>query len=358
MISFSIIGGASFRAQYYLRIAQALPEQFRVCGMVIRKEDERRLLEQKWNVPTYSNLSQLLKKENPDFIVISVSGAAIPDYMLQLGELGIPVLAETPPAPSIKELVTLHEKLTCRGAKVQVAEQYHLHPIQQARLSLIDSGRLGNVTQATVSISHFYHGVSLMRKMLGIGFENASIRGMKFESPLLAGPDRSGPPKEEKIILAERDLVWLEFDSKLGIYDFTNNQHRSWIRSSHLSIRGDRGELFDNRLAALSDYTTPVFLDLKRINKGEEENQEGYYLEGIMAGEQWVYRNPFIPARLYDDEIAIASCLQKMGEYIAGGPSFYSLAEASQDQYLGLMMEKAILSKEMVKTVRQPWAES
>jgi len=357
VISFSIIGGASFRAQYYLRIAQALPDRFRVCGMVVRDQAKAQLIEQKWNITTYRNLTQLLESENPDFIVVSVSGSAVPEYLLQLGELGIPALAETPPALSIEGLVTLHEKLTCQGAKVQVAEQYHLHPIQEARLSMIQSGRLGNVTQATVSISHFYHGISLMRKMLGVGFESATIRGMRFEAPIVAGPDRSGAPKEEKVIMAERDLAWLEFDQKLGIYDFTKDQHRSWIRSNHLSVRGDRGEIFDNRLTVLADYSTPVHLELKRINKGEEENQEGYYLDGILAGEQWVYRNPFIPARLYDDEIAIASCLKKMGEYLAGGPSFYSLPEASQDQYLGLMMEKAIRSSEIVRTVRQPWAD-
>lgn len=357
MISFSIIGGASFRVQYYLRIAQTLPDQFRVCGMVVRDQVKGQFLEQQWKVSTYRNLAQLLENENPDFVVVSVSGSACPEYLLQLGELGIPALAETPPAPSIEGLLTLHEKLTCKGAKVQVAEQYHLHPIQEARLSIIHSGRLGNVTQVTVSISHFYHGVSLMRKMLGIGFEDATIRGMRFEAPIVAGPDRSGPPKEEKIIMTERDLVWLEFDRKLGIYDFTKDQHRSWIRSNHLSVRGDRGEIFDNRLTVLADYSTPVHLDLKRINKGEEENQEGYYLDGIMVGERWVYRNPFIPARLYDDEIAIALCLKKMGKYIAGGPSFYSLPEASQDHYLGLMMEKAIRSSELVRTVRQPWAD-
>src|SRR4051812_6069942 len=325
--------------------------------MVVRDQAKAQLIEQKWNITTYRNLTQLLENENPDFVVVSVSGSAVPEYLLQLGELGIPALAETPPALSIEGLVTLHEKLTCQGAKVQVAEQYHLHPIQEARLSIIHSGRLGNVTQATVSISHFYHGVSLMRKMLGIGFEPATIRGMRFEAPIIAGPDRSGAPKEEKIIMAERDLVWLEFDQKLGIYDFTKDQHRSWIRSNHLSVRGDHGEIFDNRLTVLADYSTPVHLELKRINKGEEENQEGYFLDGILAGEQWAYRNPFIPARLYDDEIAIASCLKKMGEYLAGGPDFYSLPEASQDQYLGLMMEKAIRSSDIVKTVRQPWAD-
>ncbi|WP_420910348.1 Gfo/Idh/MocA family protein [Neobacillus muris] len=357
MISFSIIGGAGFRAQYFLRIAQALPEQFHVCGMVVRNEQTGKKLEQKWNVATYRNVEQLLEKESPQFIVVSVSGQASPGYLLQLGELGIPALAETPPAPTIEELVTLHEKLTCKGAKIQVAEQYHLQPMHQARLSIVQSGKLGSVTQATVSISHFYHGVSLIRKMLGVSFEDAIIRGMRFQAPIVAGPDRSGPPKEEKLITAERDIAWLDFGSKLGIYDFTKDQHRSWIRSNHLSVRGDRGELFDTRLSVLDDYATPVYLDLKRINRGEEENPEGHYLQGILAGNRWIYRNPFIPARLFDDEIAIASCLQKMGEYSAGGPDFYSLPEASQDHYLGLMMQKAILTSETVRTIRQPWAE-
>ncbi|WP_353057185.1 MULTISPECIES: hypothetical protein [Paenibacillus] len=37
-VKFSIIGGAGFRAQYYLRIAQAMPERFQVSGTVVRNE--------------------------------------------------------------------------------------------------------------------------------------------------------------------------------------------------------------------------------------------------------------------------------------------------------------------------------
>ncbi|MDQ1911901.1 Gfo/Idh/MocA family oxidoreductase [Paenibacillus sp. GD4] len=353
--SFSILGGAGFRAQYYLRIAQALPDRFQVSGMVVRDEAKGKALEQQWKVNTYRTLEELLSKERPDFVVESVSLSARGGYLLQLSNLGIPVLAETPPAADLQGLTTLYEKLTSMRARVQVAEQYHLHPVNQARAAVIKQGRLGSITEATVSVSHFYHGVSLIRRMLGVGFEEVAIRGMRFHTEWMAGPNRSGPPKEEKRIPAQRDLAWLDFGDKLGIYDFTKDQHRSWIRSNHLSVRGERGEIFDNRLTVMKDYRTPLHLDMKRINKGELENQEGYFLQGYMAGEQWAYENPFAPARLYDDELAIAHCLEKMADYAAGGPEFYSLSEASHDQYLGLLIEQAIQTGETVRSVPQPW---
>jgi hypothetical protein len=59
---------------------------------------------------------------------------------------------------------------------------------------------------------------------------------------------------------------------------------------------------------------------------------------------------------LSDDEIAVASCLLGMDVYVDGGPDMYSLAEASQDQYLSLMIEQAISSGEVGVTTLQPWA--
>ncbi|NHN30464.1 Gfo/Idh/MocA family protein [Paenibacillus agricola] len=356
-VTFSIIGGAGFRAQYFLRIAQALPEQFRVSGMVVRDEAKGQAMEEQWHVATYRELDQLLAKERPDFVVLSVKASAAFDYMAQLTERGIPVLAETPPAPDLEGLLQIHDKLTRKGARIQVAEQYQFHPVQEARTAMIQSGQLGNINQVTVSISQLYHAVSLIRTMLGVRFEQVKIKGMRFESDWVAGPNRSGPPTEDKLIKSERDLAWLDFGGKLGIYDFTKDQHRSWTRSNHLSVRGERGEIFDSRIRIQDPACTQIELELKRINKGEYENAEGYFLKGIMAGERWVYENPFMPARLYDDEIAIAACLKKMAAYAAGGPSFYGLPEASQDHYIGMLIEQAVQSGETVVSVAQPWAE-
>jgi NAD-dependent oxidoreductase involved in siderophore biosynthesis len=242
LVTFSIIGGGGFRAQYFLRIAQALPEQFRISGMVVRDESKGRAMEEQWHVATYRDLEQLLANEQPDFVVLSVNPSAAFNYMLQLTERGIPVLAETPPAPNLDGLLQVHDKLTRQGARIQVAEQYQFHPVQEARTAIIKSGQLGNVNQVTVSISQFYHAVSLIRKILGVRFEEVKIKGMRFESDWVAGPNRAGPPTEDKLVKSERDLAWLDFGGKLGIYDFTKDQHRSWTRSNHLSVRGERGE--------------------------------------------------------------------------------------------------------------------
>lgn len=356
-VKFSIVGGAGFRAQYYLRIAQALPQHFQVGGLVVRDEAKGKAMEAQWGVATYRSLDQLLEREYSDFVVVSINPAEGMKMLLKLAEAGMPALAETPPAPDLAGLQLLYDKLVTRGAKVQVAEQYQFHPIQQARLSLIQSGRLGRISETTVSVSHLYHAVSLIRRMLGVSFEEATIRGMRFQSNWVKGPDRAGPPAEDMLIPLQRDLAWLDFGGKLGIYDFTKDQHRSWTRSNHLSVRGERGEIFDNRVLIQQENTVPLQLELKRVNKGEWENAEGYFLQGILCGERWLYENEFAPARLYDDEIAIAVCLAKMADYAAGGPDFYSLAQASQDHYLGMMIEQAIRTGDTVKTSRQCWAD-
>ncbi|HTK10314.1 MAG TPA: hypothetical protein VL485_24300, partial [Ktedonobacteraceae bacterium] len=239
---------------------------------------------------------------------------------------------------------------------IQVAEQYHLQPLHAARLAIIRSGKLGTVTHAQVSAAHGYHGISLLRRTLGVTFENATISARRFTAPLIVGPDRNGPPASEKANPSVQVIAQMDFGDKLGIYDFTNDQYFSWIRSPRLLVRGERGEINNTQLHYLADFRTPISLTLLRQNAGEDGNLEGYYHKGILAGSEWVYTNPFSLARLSDDEIAIASCLSKMAQYVEGGPELYSLAEAAQDHYLNLMLEQALATSQPVSTTTQPWA--
>jgi len=351
---YGIVGGG-WRTQFYLRAAHALPERFRVGGVMVRNGNKGRVLEQEWGVQTYRTLEELLELPGLDFVVVAVPWPVTPTMLRRLAYHDMPALSETPPAPDLTGLLDLHV-LTERGAKIQVAEQYQFQPLHAARLHLAKSGLLGTVTQAQVSAAHGYHGISLVRGLLDAEFEGATIWAREFTSPIVASPGRGGPPSEEGISSSRQTIAYLDFGDKLGVYDFTGDQYFSWIRSPRVLVRGERGEINNTQLSYLRDFQTPVYIDLKRANAGEDGNLEGYYHKGILAGEEWVYRNPFAPARLTDDEIAVATCLDKMAEYVDGGPSFCSLREASQDHFLGLMIAQAVQTGEAVVAARQPWA--
>lgn len=352
-IIFGIIG-SGWRSEFFLRIAKALPERFAVCGLVTRSAEKGTEIERIWGVKTYRAIDDLLKVSSPGFMVVSVPGSVNADVILDLANRGIPVLTETPPAYDLDKLIQLNN--LAKGAKVQVAEQYHLHPMHSARISIARSGLLGEVSEAQVSFSQGYHAVSLMRKLLGVGFENATINAFQYETAVIAGPDRKGPPEKEKVVNPKHEFALIDFAGKLGVHDFIRDQHRSWIRSQRIIARGEKGEIFNSAIKYLKDFKTPVEFDLIRKNAGEEGNMEGYCLKGIIAGDEWIYVNQFNPAGFSDDEIAVATCLVKMDAYVNGGQSFYSLAEASQDAYLALMMDKAMGSGEKVVTETQPWA--
>ncbi|MEM7034336.1 MAG: Gfo/Idh/MocA family oxidoreductase, partial [Chloroflexota bacterium] len=353
-ITFGIIGGG-WRAEFFLRIAQALPDRFHIGGMLVRDAAKGDKIEATWGIKTVRTVDELLRLADFEFIVLSVPWPVTPVLLKDLAARKMPVLAETPPAPDLPGLLALHD-LTKQGAKIQVAEQYQFQPLHAARLHLVQSGKLGTVSQAQVSVAHGYHGVNILRGLLDVSYEVATITARSFTSPIVGGPGRSGPPEAEQINNSSQIIAQLDFGDKLGIFDFTGDQYFSWIRSPRVLVRGERGEINNQQVKYLQDFLTPVEFDLRRIDAGQDGNLEGYYHKGILAGNEWIYRNPFIPARLSDDEIAIATCLQKMSEYVQGGPSFCSLPEASQDHYLGLMIGKAVETCKTVRAERQVWA--
>lgn len=344
------IAGSGWRAEFYLRVARACGDRFEVTGITSRSDKKRAQLEQKWGIPAFASVRTLIET-GPQFVVTSVAWEANPGIIMELAQAGVPVLSETPPAPDITGL----QRLNHLGARIQVAEQYHLQPLHAARIAAAASGRLGPVTQAQVSAAHGYHGISLMRRLLGIGFEPCVISAASFTSSIVAGPDRSGPPSGETVRDSDQQLAWFDFPGKLGVFDFTGDQYFSWIRNERILVRGERGEIMNRQLTYLKDYRTPINLEFVRHEAGEDGNLEGNFLKGLQLGEEWVYTNPLVPAALTDEEIAVGTCLLRMADYVETGKEFYSLAEASQDHYLGLKMQEAIDRSATVEVPAMTW---
>lgn len=349
------IVGSGWRSEFFLRIAAAAPERFAVTGLVTRSAETAASVERRWGVAGHPDVDALLAADRPDFVVVSVPREVAPSVIVELADRGVAVLTETPPADTLDDLAALYERT--RGRIVQVAEQYHLSPLLSAQLAIAGSGRLGTPTQAQVAQCHDYHGVSIIRRALGIGADDAEITASIFRSPLVQGPGRDGDPTRERVVTATQTTGRFDFGDRLGVYDFAPEQYFSWIRGNRLLIRGERGELSDLDVRSVRAFDEPTFGRIERVMAGQGGNLEGMFLRGLHLGDDWVFRNPFMPARLNDDEIAIARMLDGMPRAVAGGPPVYSLAEASQDHYLALLMQQAADTGSPVRSTRQVWAD-
>jgi predicted dehydrogenase len=339
---FALIGGG-WRAAFFERVAAALPEHFRLSGRYSRRSPAG-----------IASLDDLLGMQ-PAFVVLAVSREATPGLLHELAGRGVAVLVETPPAVDLDGLRGL-APLARLGPRIQVAEQYRFQPLHAARLAIVASGRLGTISEAQVSVAHGYHGIDLIRRFLAIAHDPVTISARRFESAVIAGPDRAGPPTEERRIHDLQVLATFDFGDKLGILDFADEQYFSWIRGLRMLVRGDRGEIDGPDVRWLADHRTPARVRLERHDTGHDGNLEGLYLDGITAGAEWVYRNPFGTARLTDDELAVATCLARMPAAMDGGPDVCSLADAVHDRYLDLLVEQAIQSGGPVRASGHLWA--
>jgi hypothetical protein len=279
----------------------------------------------------------------------------VEEPMIELTALGIPLLMETPAARDVEGLNRMYD--LCKGKKVQVAEQLHAQPETAARLAVAASGILGEISQVEVAFHHTYHCFNVVRKFFNLGFDNAEIFARQYKYPVVQGYTRSGIAAAEQIVKETRDIALLDFNGKLVIYDYENAQIRSFVRSEHICIRGERGEINDRTVRWLVDHKDFRVYTYERLYGGAQSNLEGLHFRGLMGGVQWLYRNPYPYTPLSDEDIAIATVLEKMAAYVKEGKSFCSMADACQDQYLSLMMEKSASEGKPLLTETQIWAK-
>jgi hypothetical protein len=354
-IRYGVLGGG-FRAGFYLRIAIEAPEVFEVCGQVTHYPEKTAKYRGLLKARLYDSAAALVQAEAPDFLVVCTRRPREPenDPMIDLVKLGIPLLMETPAAHTMDGLDRIYE--ICQGKKVQVAEQLHAQPEIAAVIAAANSGILGSVTQVDAGFHHTYHCFNVVRKILGLTFENAEIRAARRCFPVVQGYTRDGIAETEQLVTESRDFALLDFNGKLVNYSYENNQIRAFIRSAHICVRGERGEISGRTVRWLAAHKDFRVYTWERLYGGAQSNMEPLHFRGLMGEGRWLYRNPYPYTRLSDDEIAVAAITEKMAVYVEEGKPFCNVAEACQDQYLSLMVEKSAAEEKPLVTETRIWA--
>ncbi len=347
MTRFAVVG-TGWRAEFFWRLAASL-EDLTCVGVVSR---QRRDLP----VPVYLSLDECIASGRPDFVVTAVPWPVTPTLVAELAERGMPVLAETPPAPDRDGLRKLWHEVGGAGL-VQVAEQYTRMPTHAARIALVNSGVIGDPTRVDVSSTHQYHAVSLIRTLLGVGRGRAEVRAVRATAPLADPVTRDGWADPVPIRQATTTIATIRFpDGGFGLYDFTDNQWYNHLLTRRLLVRGTTGELRDQEVVRLTAPHTIVRSPIVRRQTGHDLDLDGFDTDHITFGADVLYRNPYQGQRWSDEEIAIATLLRDMAAWVADqGPPPYPLAEGMQDHRIALAIDEAVQRDATAVVAEEPW---
>jgi predicted dehydrogenase len=292
-VRFGVVGGG-WRAEYFIRLAALLPEGPECVGLAVRRPDVGEQLAARWSVPAFATPKELVAATSPDFMMSIVSWEANPAIVEGLVADGIPVLCESPPAPDIDGLRGLWARVGLTGL-VQVAEQYLLMPMHAARLEAVRRGLIGEVSSVQVSTTHWYHAVSMIRRLLGVDFESATVSTRRFVGPLVDPHDRTGWTRDATAKRATTTIATIEFSSgRSGLYDFTDNQWHNHLRTRRLVVRGSHGEIADDRMVRLLDEETIVEARFNRRQAGDDLDLDGYDTAHISVDGQVLWRKSLL----------------------------------------------------------------
>ena len=351
------IVGHGWRADFYLRLTRQLPERFACAGIVTRDVEARAALEREWGVPAFPDVAALVAGTSPELVVTSVSAAANSTVLRSAVRSGVAVLAETPPATDVAELRAVWRDAGPSGL-VQVAEQHPYLPALVALRELLRGGALGQVSSAQVSWTHGYHATALLRCLLGIGGEPVTVQAVRVQAPMLEGPGRDGRPAVPAVLSSGHTSALIAVDGRIGAYDFTDGQWFTPLRRRHVVVRGSHGEVVGSSVRWSGADGVPLTAAVERRQTGLDGDLEGADLDTLTWAGQVLYRNPYRGARLSDEEIAVAVCLEQTARWRRGeAEAPYPLADACQDQLIALAIDRAAQTGQPQRTAVEPWAE-
>ena len=350
MTTFAIVG-SGFRARMFLDVARRLGTV--TCAAVVSRRPEA---QSSLDVPVLGSLDACLRETSVDFVLTSTPRDVTPTVVADLVDRGVPVLAETPPAADLEALRSLWARVGDSGL-VQVAEQYLLMPAHAARLALVRSGAIGTPTQVQVSSTQQYHAVSLVRGFLGAGHGPVTARATRFRTPLVSPLSRAGWTDDEQEHPTTTTIATLDLgEGRSGVYDFTEGQTRNQLRFRRTTVRGSAGELADDEVVRMAGPRTLVRSPLVRRQTGHDLDLVGYDTEHISLGSDVLYRNPYVGRRWMDEEIAMATLLERTAAWVHGeGPGPYPLAEGMHDQQVALAIEESADTDRPVTTSVEAW---
>ncbi|MDR0627642.1 MAG: Gfo/Idh/MocA family oxidoreductase [Bifidobacteriaceae bacterium] len=357
-----LLVGSGWRSGVFLKLARLFPERLEATGVVSHTQDRADQVAAETGLPTSTNVAELVKRSDPDFVVVLLPWDIAPKVSAEVAGAGKPVLCETPPALDLDGLRWVWGQVGDVG-RVASAEQYLRYPGHAARLKVLRSGLIGSPQAVHVSQSHMYHEFSIIRHFLGVGLSSLTVNAFNTSVRLVEPQDygdwidSDGTAAPIEPTELDNNFAHLVFDQGgWGTYDFAMRQWWNPLRVDRVVVNGARGQLLDNSVTWLETNRRVLGGEIFRRYGGDEMTFEPRELDHIAFGREILWTNHWLGGHLTDDDLAVADHLAATGAWaLDEGPSPYSLAEACHDHAITLAVEESIASGRPVRVEQLPW---
>ena len=321
----AILIGSGWRSNFYHRVAKELPNLLKISAVVTHTKERASDLKAH-GLNAYSSLADALKEEH-DYVIIATRSTFYSD-MIESYERGERIIAETAFLP-----LNQYEREALRKIEGFTAEQYPYTPTYASLISA--SKQIGEIDQVMLSSLHNHHAISILRELITLDDIKAEeIEFLNFKSKVVKTGSRSGIELNNEEEEYERKIRLLRFNRALYIHDFSSNNYHNALLERKAEIRGSKGTLNMDYLLTTDEEGYVVKLPFTRHYDNLNKTSGSPVLSHISLGKDTIYKNPFYPALLNEDEIAIATIIRK----IEKRDRVKTISEGIDDAILGAML--------------------
>lgn len=306
---------------FYIRIARLVPDLARINAVYTRRHGYSI-----HGLYVTESLEDALSRPH-DAVIVASGREGYTGMMRSLAERGETILTET-----TFSLLSDSEIEEVEDIEGYTLEQYRNLPLFASVMEA--SKMIGDVSQLRLSALHNHHAATLIRAILGEEGMPGSVIAKDYDSRIARTGSRSGRVRSGEMESYVRKLRILEYPSgKLFIDDFSSNLYHSALIRPEIEVRGDRGIVNQEGVRYVNDEGYAISMPFV-FHRDSEFYSGSSALSHVTLGSSVVFSNPFYPAPLSDDEIAIALCLSAFDQ---GHPE-YTIRDGILDTRIGRLL--------------------
>ena len=318
--------GTGWRARFYMRIAEFLPDMLRIAAVYTHTQERKAEMERK-GFNAFADIDSALAVDH-DAVIIASGKNGFSDTLRYLHGRKERIITETTfldlPEPDLEEFSS-YDGL--------VMEQYWNTPLFSSLLNVL-SVLEAEPDQLYLSGLHNHHSASVARRVLGTGYQMPEeFYSLEYASSMIRTGSRNGLEISGESEDYVRRVRMMKLGSALFIHDFSSNQYHSYLYGKHFEVRCRRCVITENGVNGIDRDGYPYSMPFI-FHRDSSVGSGSLTLSHVTLGSRTVFVNPYYPLAMNDDEIAMAMMLEQYDK----GHNPYPFCEGIMDARLGRLL--------------------